>query len=496
MNFAMNFPLFCVVLSLISSVVCSVLPGKAARRLAMGLFAVVAALNVFVLLAALDSGGVTYYVMGHFPRPWGNEIRISILEPLFSLCFSLVLLFCVVGGSRQLKGDLQPEKMNLYYVLTNLIQASLLVLVYTNDIFTGYVFIEICTIAACGILMIRRSGRTTLAAVRYMIFSLVGSGLFLFGVVMLYNITGHLLMPNLKETVEALWGTGEYRTPLTTAMCMITLGLGVKSGLFPFHFWMPDTYTYGTPTSSAILSGLVSKGYIFLLVKCVFSVFGTEVYYASGVQHILYVFGIAGIVVGSVSAIHEDDIFRMTAYSSAAQIGYIYMGLGLSPFYGGAAALFHVLTHAVTKPALLLAAAQLTDMVGKKKRFSDLQGSGHVHRLAGAGFAVGALSMIGVPLTMGFMSKYLFAAAGLHGAGKLVPTLVALAVSTLLNTFYFGRTIIRLYHPSGVPLRGAVKFRENPAYAVASVVFMAANVGLGVCSGPIVSLIERGLQLL
>lgn len=496
MSFAMNFPLFAVVLGLMSSVVSSLLPGKAARRLSMSLFCVVAVLNAFVLAAALQTGGVTYYVMGHFSRPWGNEIRISILEPLFSMAFSLVLLLCVVGGRRQLQGDLQPEKVNLYYVLIDLVQTALLVLVYTNDLFTGYVFIEICTLAACGILVIRQVGRTTLASVRYMIFSLVGSGLFLFGVILLYNITGHLLMPNLRETVAELWATGAYRTPLTTAMCVITLGLGIKSGLFPFHFWMPDTYTYGTPASSGILSGLVSKGYIFMLIKCIFSVFGSDVYYASGVHHILYVFGALGIIAGSLSAIREDDIFRMTAYSSAAQIGYIYLGIGLSPVFGVTASLFHILVHAVTKPCLLLSAAQLTDMVGGKKRFRDLQGSGHVHRMAGVGFGVGSLSMIGIPLTMGFMSKYLFAVAGLHGAGKLIPTLVVLAVSTILNTFYFGRTLIRLYSPSKVVLRGPVRLKENPAFAVAGAVFVAANIGLGIFSGPVVSLIERGLALL
>lgn len=495
MSFAVNFPLFCIVLSLMSSVVSSVLPGKAARRLAMTLFSVVAAMNAFVLNFAIGAGEVTYYIMGHFPRPWGNEIRISILEPLFAMAFSIILLLCVVGGRRQLQGDLQPEKVNLYYVLTDLVQAALLVLIYTNDLFTGYVFIEICTIAACGLLMIRQVGRTTLASVRYMIFSLVGSGLFLFGVILIYNITGHLLMPNIKETVAALWAGGDYRTALTTAICMITLGLSIKSGLFPFHYWMPDTYTYGTPSSSGILSGLVSKGYIFLLIKCIYSVFGTEVFYASGVQHILYMFGVLGIIIGSVCAIRENGIFRMTAYSSAAQIGYIYMGIGLSPTFGVAAALFHILTHAITKPALLLAAAQLTDMVGGKKYFRDLQGSGHVHRIAGGAFAIGSLSMIGIPLTMGFMSKYLFAAAGLNGGGKLIPTLVVLAVSTVLNAFYFGRTLIRLYNPSRVVLRDPVRFGENRAYAVSALVLMAANIGLGVCSGSFVSLIHRGLLL-
>lgn len=495
MSFALNFPLFAIVLGLMSSVVSSVLPGKAARRLSLTLFAVIMAMNVCVLACILRTGEPVIYTMGHYPEPWGNEIRIGLLEPLFSMVFSFVMLFCVVGGKRQLCKDLQPEKTNLYYVLTDLIQVALLVLVYTNDLFTGYVFIEICTIASCGILMIRQVGRTTLASVRYMIFSLVGSGLFLFGVILLYNITGHLLMPNIRQTVAELWATGSYRIPLTTAICLITVGLSIKSGLFPFHFWMPDTYSFGTPSSSGILSGLVSKGYIFLLIKCIHSVFGKDVFYASGVQNILYVFGVLGILIGSICAIRENNIFRMTAYSSAAQIGYIYMGIGVSPEYGMIAALFHVLTHAVTKPNLLLAAAQLTDVVGGKTRFRDLQGAGHVHRIAGLAFTVGGMSMIGIPFTMGFMSKYLFAISALYAAGKLIPTLVVLAVSTLLNTFYFGRTIIRLYNKPLTELRGPVRFRENRSYFVSAAMLILANIGLGVCSEPLVSLISKGLQL-
>lgn len=496
MNFVLNFPLFAVVMCLISSVVSSVLPGKIARRLAMTLYAAIAVMNACVLAYTSAAGEAFSYMMGHYPQPWGNELKIGILEPMFSMAFSVVLLLTVVGGKRQLNTDLQPEKSNLYYVLTDLIQAALLVLVYTNDLFTGYVFIEICTIASCGILMIRQVGRTTLASVRYMIFSLVGSGLFLFGVIVLYNITGHLLMPGIKETVAELWAAGEYRVPLTTGICLVTIGLSIKSGLFPFHFWMPDTYAFGTPSSSGILSGLVSKGYIFLLIKSIYSVFGTEVFYASGVQNLLYVFGALGIIFGSVAAIRENNIFRMTAYSSAAQIGYIYLGIGVSPVGGVTAALFHVLTHAVTKPMLLLAAAQLTDMIGGKKRFRDLQGTGHVHRSAGVAFAVGSLSMIGIPFTIGFMSKYLFAASAFDGGWRLMPTLLVLAVSTILNTFYFGRTLIRLYNKPLTPLRGPVRFRENRSYTVSAAAMILLNIGVGVCSQPVVSLISRGLLLL
>ena len=276
--------------------------------------------------------------------------------------------------------------------MVDLVLAALLALLYTNDLFTGYVFIEICTIASCGILMIRQIGRTTLAAVRYMIFSLIGSGLFLIGVVFLYAQTGHLLMPNLKTAVAALWASGQYRTPLLTAICLITLGLCIKSGLFPFHFWMPDTYGYSTPCSAGILSGLVSKGYIFLLIKIIFDVFGTEVFYASGMQTVLYVFGVAGMVFGSISAMRENDIFRMIAYSSAAQIGYIYMGIGLSPELGTAAALFHILTHAITKPALFLSASRLSEASGGRKRFKALQGAAHRNPCAGAAFSPSAVS--------------------------------------------------------------------------------------------------------
>ncbi len=494
MTFVVNLPLFCIVACLLCAVTSSILRGTAARIVSLCLTSCVCVCSLLVLIYVNRSGNVTY-LMGHYPHPWGNELRLGTLEALFSAVFSAVLFLCMLGGRKQLLRDLSHDKQHLYYVMTDLIQAALLVLVYTNDIFTGYVFIEICTIASCGILMIRQIGRTTLASVRYMIFSLIGSGLFLFGVVILYNITGHLLMPNLKEAVAGLWKNGAYRVPLIASLSLIMIGLSIKSGLFPFHFWMPDTYGAATPCSSGILSGLVSKGYIFFLIKIVFDVFGTEVFYGSGVQNIFYVFGVLGMVIGSVSAMRENDIFRMTAYSSAAQIGYIYMGIGISPTLGVTAALFHILTHAVTKPALFLSAAQLSDTAGGSKRFKDLQGSAHSNRLAGAAFAVGALSMIGLPLTMGFISKYLFAISAFNANVKLIPTLIALAVSTILNTFYFTRTLIRLLNrPEGKEMQ-TVHLSQQRAYAVSAVILAAMNIAAGIAAQPLCDLLTKGLEL-
>lgn len=494
MSFCGNLPLLCIVASLLCAVISSVLNGRAARLLTQFLTAAVCICSVLLLIYVNRNSSVTY-LMGHYPHPWGNELRLGILEALFSAVFSAVLFFCVLGGKKQLLHDLEPAKSNLYYIMVDLIQAALLVLVCTNDIFTGYVFIEICTLASCGILMIRQIGRTTLASVRYMIFSLIGSGLFLLGVVVLYNITGHLLMPNLKESVAALWESGSYRVPLISALALITVGLAVKSGLFPFHFWMPDTYGAATPCSSGILSGLVSKGYLFFLIKIIFDVFGTEVFYQSGVQNIFYLFGICGIIVGSVSAMQENDIFRMIAFSSAAQIGYIYMGIGISPTFGVTAALFHILTHAVTKPALFLSAAQLSDAAGGKKRFKALQGTAHVDPTAGAAFGIGALSMIGLPLTMGFLSKYLFAISAFHSNIKLIPTLIVLALSTILNTFYFTRTLIRLLNRPERELTERVHIRSQLPYAVSAICLAAMNIAAGMAAQPLCDLLAEGLSV-
>ncbi len=496
MAFSVNFPLFAIVLCLVCSVVSSVLSGRAARRLSLALCAVVAVGMGMLLAYGMRTGVGTTYLMGHYPHPWGNELYFGVLEPLLLCAFSVVMGLCLLGGRKHLIEDLEDGKHRMYYVMSDLVLSALIALATTNDIFTGYVFIEICTISSCGLLMIRQIGRTTLASIRYMIFSLIGSGLFLLGVILLYAITGHLLMPNLKEAIGKLYASGQYRIVLLSAISLITVGLAIKSGLFPFHFWMPDTYGYATPASGGILSGLVSKGYVFFLLRVIFRVFGTDVFYRSGVSNILYVFGAIGIVAGSISALREKDVFRMIAYSSAAQIGYVYMGIGISPRLGVLAALFHILTHAITKPPLFLSAAQLSDTANGRLR-ANWRGAGHRNRIAALTFSICAFSMIGIPLTMGFVSKYRFAAAAFERTALIVPTLIVLALSTILNGWYFMRVIIALYLPVNRD-DGAQRsaLRKQGVYAISAIVFVLMNIVCGVAAEPLVLLLERGLGLL
>ena len=194
MQFVQNFPFFSILLTLMGAVASSVMSGRRARHTTLLLMAANLAFTVSVMI----------YTMGHFPAPWGNEIRVGVLETVSLTVFLLVILFSFLGGMRRSEKDIEPTKYNIYCILTDLTMLSLIALVYTNDLFTAFVFIEINTLAAAGLVMMRQHGRALVAGVRYMMMNLLGSSLFLIGIVILYTITGHLLMVNIHERIVEL----------------------------------------------------------------------------------------------------------------------------------------------------------------------------------------------------------------------------------------------------------------------------------------------------
>ena len=501
MEFVQNVPFLSIMLSMFSGTISSVLLGKYARWLNAVMLSAVAGLSAWLLIFLVQSGIGSYtYRMGHFPAPWGNELRAGVLEAGMALFFCVIMLLSLLGGRKKLDGEVENSKHNIYYILCNLLLSSLLALVYTNDLFTAYVFVEINTIAACGLIMIRQNGRCIEAAVRYMIMSLLGSGLLLMGICMLYDLTGHLLMENIGQQVAAIMEAGAYRIPMLITIGIMTVGLAIKSALFPFHSWVPDAYGYSTVSSGAILSSLVSKGYIFLLFKIFYRVIGFEHIANSHILNLLFLFGLCGMIFGSVSAIWEKDIRRMIAFSSVAQIGYIYMGLGLGTEVGVIAAVFHMLSHGATKSLLFISAIGLTDVSGGSRSFFELTGAGYRNKAAGVGFLVASLSMVGIPMFSGFVSKLLFAqAAVLVPNWKLLPTLIVLAVSTILNAIYFLKTVVRIYVPVPREIlqeKGyfCLEFPQQKLYCVTIVLFIIVNLILGMTSQPIIQLIEEGLH--
>ena len=490
-----SIPFACILLPLGSAAATSVMKSRMARRWTFLVLSIVTALSAFFVVMMNGFEGSYTYMMGHYPAPWGNEIRAGMLEAVTGLFFVIIMLLSLMGGMKKIEEHILSDKQNLYYVMLLLLTAALMAQVYTNDLFTAYVFLEIMTIAACALIAVRKRGRTLVAATRYMIMNLLGSGMFLLGITLLYDLTGHLLMSNIQESVAGLAQSGQYQMPLTVVIVLMSIGLGIKSALFPFHTWVPDAYGFSTPTSAAVLSSLVSKGYIFMLLKIYYRVFGLDVITSTGILDILFGFALVGMVMGSVSAIRQSDIRRMIAFSSVAQIGYIFMGVGLGCEHGMMAAVFHIFSHAVCKAMLFLAAGGLADASGNSKQFRDLRGSGFRSPIAGAAFTIGALSMVGFPFLGGFASKMNFAMASLHGSDiRMMLVLITLAISTFLNTIYFLKTVITLYRK---PLEGVQypveRGRRGFCFNASLVLFSIVNIVLGMFSQGIIEAISRGL---
>ena len=495
MQFVQNVPFFSIMVCMVSGIVSSMLPGRVAKWITVAASALVAAMNGF-LVSFFAQGNSSYvYLMGHFPAPWGNEIRAGMLEAVLAVCFALIMLFSILGGMKKMTEQVDKNKTHLVCVMLDLVLAAMMSMIYTNDLFTAYVFIEIMTLASCALIMSRQNGRTMVSAMRYMIMSLLGSGLTLLAITLTYNITGHLLMENIKETIGVMYASGEYTTPITVIIGLFFAGLGLKSALYPFHTWLPDAYGYSTPSASAALSSTVSKAYIILLIKIMYRVIGVNIVMANNALKLAFVFGVIGMIMGSVNAIGSHDLRRMIAFSSVAQIGYIYAGLGLGVQAGYVAAVYHMIMHAFAKSALFISASALSDASGNSKRFSDLRGAGFREKVAGVCFCVSAMSLVGVPVLGGFISKlFLSDAAITHGGITMWVMLIVLAVSTLLNVLYLMKTIITLYRPAREGFC-APEVKRSRLADFAMCGFIVLNVLVGLLAEPLMQAIRLGLVM-
>ena len=501
--FVENLPFLSIFLAIVAGIVCASLRrGITAYRLTLSAAMVAAIMNAAVL-AYTYLGDLSFtYTMGRFVAPYGNAIKCGPLQGLLSTVFCVVLAMSLVGGRRDLFHDILPEKQRFYFVMVNLLTASLLALTYTNDVFTGYVFIEIYTIASCALVMAKDNGPNLIATIRYLFMSLLGSGLFLIGLALLNSITGYLLMPSLAEAVAELAATGRYHLTLTVSIGLIVGGLGIKSAMFPFHLWLPDAHGGATTASSAMLSGLVLKGYIVLLLTMIGRVFSLDLMVELGVMNVILAFGLLGMIFGSLGAMRERHIKRMLAYSSVAQIGYIFMGVGLGTLAGVTASCFHILVHACCKPLLFACAGRLSAVSGHHKSLRNLRGSAYRDVTAGLGFTVGALSMIGIPLFGGFVSKLYFASASLP-TNKTALTLLTIALSTVLNALYYVPALLAIWVRPPAEEEKALLADVTPeeltfdrSFTTAAVVLMAGIFVLGIFYHPVLNVIEAGLRLL
>ncbi len=390
-------------------------------------------LLLFVIsLNYVTHNGSYLYKIGHFAAPYGIEFSIGVVECVMAVLFAFVSLIITWYSCYNIEHDINESKVPLYYLLLNILVGSLLGIVFSNDMFNVYVFIEISNLASCGIVVVKDKKENIRAGIKYLILSCLGSGLVLMGIAFLYSMTGHLNMTFIHESLTKTYMN--YPQAIIITLGLFTVGVGVKSALFPLHTWLPDAHSNAPTSSSAILSSLVLKAYIIFLLKILYSVMGNEIISDTPIFLVLLALGSLGMIMGSVLAIFQKNLKRIIAYSSVAQIGYIYFAIGLGTELGFVIAIYHIIGHAITKSALFLCSGSIIEKTGIKE-VANLKGVGKEMPYTLSLFLISSLSLVGIPLLPGFVSKWYLAIESI-GVNKLFLIAIIL-VSSLLNAVYY-----------------------------------------------------------
>ncbi|SET06686.1 multisubunit sodium/proton antiporter, MrpD subunit [Natronincola peptidivorans] len=399
--------------------------------------------------AWLFSLGSLINVFNHGPHvynfgSWTETIGVQLMIDEFSAIMAFVILtiagLIVVYSIRDMEHEIPLQQFGSYYILVYILLFCMVGITYTNDLFNMYVFMEILSLTSCGIISIKRKKENFLASFRYLMLNTIGSLSVLLGIALLYMVTGHLNMGEVGKVIAEVWQS--YPINILVSLGFMITGLSIKAALFPLHIWLPDAHSTAPTPSSALLSGLVVKVYIFCAAKILFRMIGQDIVIALDVPTYITYFAALSMIMGSIFAIGQKDIKRLLAYSSVAQIGYIFLGLGLATAQGFSAALFHIISHALMKTGLFLSAGAIIYNKGKRD-IRELDGIGYEMPITMGVFTISVLGMIGIPGINGFMSKIYLSFAVL-AADKPFFLFVILA-SSFLNAIYYLPIVIAAF---------------------------------------------------
>jgi multicomponent Na+:H+ antiporter subunit D len=417
-------------------------------------FAATVASAASFLLAVQMAGGVLAgqvyrYALGGWPAPYGIALEVDAFSVLLLLILTGASTLALAAGRASLDRQIELHRQPLFFA------AWLLALAGMAGIF---VFMEISSLASYVLVAGGPDRRALPAVFKYLIMGTVGATFYLIGVGLIYMMTGTL---NLADMELRIHEVADQR-PILVAAGFITIGLALKAALFPLHVWLPNAYTYAPHAVSVFLAACATKVSLYILLRFDFVVFqGNLAGHDAQFAAFLMPLAVLAILVGSAVALFEVNIKRLLAYSSVAQIGYIVLGASLVSVPGLSAGLLHMFNHALSKGALFLAVMCLSTRVGDLN-LQDLSGAARRMPWTLAALVVAGLSLIGVPGTAGFVSKWYLMTAALQ-EGLLGWVLVAVIVlGSLMAVAYVWRIVEAAWFKDAPAGDGADRPGEAP----------------------------------
>ncbi|NNF17799.1 MAG: monovalent cation/H+ antiporter subunit D family protein [Gammaproteobacteria bacterium] len=478
-----------VVVPLIFAPVCLLL-GKSRHAWACALTVSWLALGIATLLVTrVATIGTQSYAIGAWAAPIGIEYRVDMAGALIIFIIAAIGAMVMSYARRSIEHEIAAENSGYFYACYLLCLTGLLGIAATGDAFNMFVFLEISSLSSYVLISLGTTRRALTAAFQYLVMGTIGATFILIGVGMLYMMTGTL---NMMDLAQRLPGVDDTRT-IRVAFAFVTIGVSIKLALFPLHLWLPNAYTFAPSVVSAFVAATATKVGIYVLLRFFFTVFGIHFsFVAMHVGEILMVLAVVAMLVASLVAIFQDNIKRMLAYSSVAQIGYMILGISLATSAGVTAGMIHLFNHALIKCALFLCMGNIFLRLGSVE-LHDLRGLAQQMPWTMAVFVIGGLSLIGVPLTSGFISKWYLVSAVLDAG--LWPLAVLILLASLFALIYIGRVVEAAYFSKPDPT--AKKVREAPAsMLIPAWLLIGANLYIGVDASLLAGIARQGADIL
>jgi len=459
-NLADHLPILAVLVPLLTAPVAAVLHGRnlawAAACAASTLAFALAVTMTRTVLASDVPGAALRYNLGNWPAPYGIELVVDSLGALILLLVSGASTLALLVGRNSIAQDIEPTRQPLFYAAWLTALAGLAGISVAGDAFNVFVFMEISSLASYVLIAGGTDRRALTAVFKYLVTGTLGATFYLIGVGLVYMMTGTLNFADMAARLP----NAPALAPVLLAAAFVTVGLALKAAVFPLHAWLPNAYGYAPHAVTAFLAACATKVSLYVLLRFDFLVFQPTLG-AHAAQFATFVLPLAaiGILFGSAVAMLETNLKRLLAYSSIAQIGYMVLGAALLDHAGLSAGILHMFNHALAKGALFLAIA-LLGLRAAGMELQALSGLGRRMPWTTAAFAVAAASLVGIPGTAGFISKwYLVVAAFGHGLAGIALVLVIVA-SSLMALAYSWKVLESLWF--GTPADGDA---SNPAEA-------------------------------
>lgn len=485
----MQLPILQVIIPIIASMFCFLAKKHKVSWFISFIATTITLIISSILLIKTYKGEIITYHLGNWSPPYGIELRIDVLNSLILTLVNFIALISVLYSFYINEKEISTNKITGFYSLFLLCLSGLFGILVTNDIFNLYVFLEISSLSSYVLVSMGRDKKALVAAFEYLISGTIGATFYLFGIGLLYSMTGTLNMSDMAERIVPLYDNNIIKL----GTLFIFVGLSIKMALFPLSRWLVNAYSEAPSFISIFFSGTVTKVMIYVFIRIFYTIFQQNFFlFKPLLDNVIIILALCAIVFGSIFAITAKDIKRLFAHSSISQIGYIILALSFNSKTGVFAAILHIVNHSIIKTSLFMAAGCISYKFDTTK-IENLSGLKKSMPYTALAFTLLSLALIGVPLTNGFVSKWYIMKAIIESHAWI--SLVTFATGSFLALIYMWKMVEKMYFEDDATSRTGMtpdKINDVPFPMLFCLLFMAAlTVVTGIYSTSIRLVVEK-----